>query len=442
MGEEEAQAEAWSVLAGGNSVAQRLRDDFARAAELPEPEPEPKGPAGAALVVLAPRDVGAAVERKPDEIDWPLVTRSLSSELCTAPDATGSLMLHRLAAKRAPLQTVQAALDAFPEALHERTAAGNLAYDLAVAAGAEPAVVDKLFVGHLQAIGELDELKSVLRDEGGERGLSRQAQEVLASAAKSRARLCAIDSNAAKKLGLSIVDRRLLGELISGSQNLRRVQEKQAMAAAPRAASAELSGLELPLELALKHQAPGVVISRLMEEQPTAHGTTVEGVLRTRSLPSLASLWRPAFRFTSRRWCALPSVRAGHLPLHWAVKHQAPSEVVQTLLASQPGSAAVKTKGYHYPAGKAAAYRDRAEHGVRGQHIGGWPAVEHRRSLQEGEHLGSFAVWPGVNEDASDTVASTDDAGKTPAGPVRLTVADGPLGVRWTIPTSSEIPFR
>lgn len=275
MGEEEetqAEAEAWSVLAGGNSTAQRLRDDFAQAAGLPEPEPEPELAAGTELAVLAPRAVGAAVERTPDEIDWPLVTRSLSAELCTAPDATGSLMLHRLAAKRAPLQTVQAALEAFPEALHERTAAGNLAYDLAVAAGAEPAVVDTLFIGHLQAMGELDELKSVLRDEGGERGLSRQAQEVLASAAKSRARLCEIDSDAAKKLGLSIVDRRLLGELISGSRNLRRVQQKQAMAVAPGAARPEL-----PLELALKHRAPGVVVTRLMEEQPAAHGTSVEG---------------------------------------------------------------------------------------------------------------------------------------------------------------------
>lgn len=279
--EEETEAEAWGVLAGGSSTAQRLRDDFAEAVGLepePEPEPAPTSAAGTELVVLAPRDVEAAVERKPEEIDWPLVTRSLSPALCTAPNATGSLMLHRLAAKRAPLRTVQAALEAFPEALHERTPAGNLAYDLAVAAGAEPAVVDRLFIGHLQAMGELDELKNVLRDEGGERGLSHQAQEVLASVAKSRARLCEIDSDAAKKLGLSIVDRRLLGELISGSRNLRRVQEKQAMTVAP---GAELTGPELPLELALKHRAPGEVVTRLMEEQPAAHGTSVEGVLRT-----------------------------------------------------------------------------------------------------------------------------------------------------------------
>lgn len=112
------------------------------------------------------------------------------------------------------------------------------------------------------------------------------------------------------------------------------------------------------------------------------------------------------------------------------------------MLASQPGSAAAKTKGYHYPAGKAAAYRDRAEHGVRGQHIGGWPSVEHRRTLQEGEHLGAFAVWPAVDENASGTIESTNDEGKAPAAPVRLTFTDGPLGVKWTIPPSSEIPFR
>ena len=281
---EESQAEAWTVLGGGHSTAQRLRDDFAQASGLPVAANRRElgatnAAADTAVVALAPGDVVSAVEKKPDEIDWPLVTRSLSTELCKSPDSTGSLMLHRLAAKRAPLSAIQAALEAFPEALHERTGAGNLAYDLAVAAGADAAVVDKLFVGHLKAMGELDELKSVLENEGGELGLSHQAQAILANAAKSRARLCEIDSESAKKLGLGIVDRRLLGELISGSRNLRRVQEKQAVVGSPATASADCTGPELPLELALKHQAPGVVVARLIEEQPSAHGTTVEGVL-------------------------------------------------------------------------------------------------------------------------------------------------------------------
>ena len=57
------------------------------------------------------------------------------------------------------------------------------------------------------------------------------------------------------------------------------MQEKQAVVGSPEAASPDGTGPELPLELALKHQAPGVVVARLMEEQPSAHGTTVEGVL-------------------------------------------------------------------------------------------------------------------------------------------------------------------
>lgn len=112
------------------------------------------------------------------------------------------------------------------------------------------------------------------------------------------------------------------------------------------------------------------------------------------------------------------------------------------MLASQPGSAAARTRDYHYPAGRAAAYRDRAEHGIRGQHIGGWPSVEQRRTLQEGEHLGAFTTWPAVDEDASGTVESAEDHGQVPATAVRLTFTDGPLGVKWTVPPSSEIPFR
>ena len=413
--EDETQAEAWAILGGGESTAQRLRDEFAEAAGLVDggaaaTAAAAAAPSGTEVAVLQQQDVVVAVERKPDEIEWPLITRSLCTEVCTVPDASGSLTLHRLAAKRAPLQTVQRCLDVFPEALHERTAAGNLAYDLAVAAGAEPAVVDKLFVGHLQAMGELDELKSVLKNEGGEeRGLSHQAQQVLAATAKSRARLCEIDSVEAKRLGLSIVDRRLLSELIAGSRNLRRVQERHGLAAdSADPADSEPDGPELPLELALKHQAPGVVVARLLEEQPDAHGTAVEG----------------------------------HLPLHWAVKHKASCEVVDTLLASQPGSAAIKTDAYHLPAGKAAAYRDRASHSVSGQHIGGWPSVETRRSLAHGEHLQGFAPWSA----SSTGSAAGSDAGSVTAGEgngsVRLTFTDGPMGVKWTLPRSCDEPFR
>ena len=286
---DETQAEAWAILGGGDSAAQRLRDEFAEAAGVSasaSPGTQAAAP-GAVSTALAAADIAAAVERKPDEIEWLQITEALCTEVCTVADTTGSLMLHRLAAKRAPLKTIQAALDAFPEALHERTAAGNLAYDLAVSAGAEPAVVDKLFIGHLQAMGELDELSSLLRNEGGDRGLSQQAQVILADAAKSRARLCEIDSAEAKRLGLSIVDRRLLGELIETSNNLARVRHKLATTAEDSKAD---DGPELPLELALKHQAPGVVVTRLLEEQPMAHGTKVEGASSSHAHKTFTSL--------------------------------------------------------------------------------------------------------------------------------------------------------
>ena len=409
--------EAWAILGGADSTVQRLRDEFA-AAGL---EPQAGAAASTAVVIImAPKDVAAAVERKPDEIEWPAVTASLCTEVCVAADASGSYMLHRLAAKRAPLEAVLAALDAFPEAIHERTPAGNLAYDLAVAAGAQPAVVDKLFIGHLQAMGELTALKDLLEREGGqERGLGDKAQRVLADTAKSRARLCEIDSLGAKKLGLSIVDRRLVCELIAGSPTLLRIQAKQAEAAAAAAAAAEggelmtvvqADGPELPLELALKHQAPGVVVSRLLEEQPDSHGARSEG----------------------------------HLPLHWAAKHQAPFEVIDRLLSSQPGSAAIKTKAEHLPAGAAPAYRDRASAGVSGQHVGGWPSVEHRRSLVQGEHLQQHGAWPPAAPEESAAPEAAPEPPQPEPEPERVSVtfAEGPMGVKLTLPRSSGEPLR
>lgn len=139
---------------------------------------------------------------------------------------------------------------------------------------------------------------------------------------------------------------------------------------------------------------------------------------------------------------------AGHLPLHWAVKHQASHEVVEKLLASQPGSAATKTQAYHLQAGKASAYRDRAGHGIGGQHIGGWPSVECRRSLQHGEHLRPFARWP-PDDGNSTQPASTRTAreskpteGLHSSATVRITFNDGPMGVKWTLPRSCDEPFR
>ena len=73
-------------------------------------------------------------------------------------------------------------------------------------------------------------------------------------------------------------------------------------------------------------------MSRLLDEQPAAHGAKIEG----------------------------------HLPLHWAVKHRAPQVVVETLLASRPDSPKVKTRADHIlPAQPPPAYRDRPEpHGA------------------------------------------------------------------------------
>ena len=421
-----AESEAWAIMGGADSTVQRLRDEFAEAAGLPtaEQEPQPGAVASTAVANMAPKDVTMAVERKPDEIEWRAVTASLCTEVCVTADASGSYMIHRLAAKRAPLETVLAALEAFPEAIHERTAAGNLAYDLAVAAGAQPAVVDKLFIGHLQAMGELTALKDLLEREGGqERGLSEKAQRVLADTAKSRANLCVIDSLGAKKLGLSIMDRRLVCELISGSPTLVRIQAKQAEAAAAAqdgtvvVAVRGAEGPDLSLELALKHQAPGVVVSRLLEEQPDSHGTRSEG----------------------------------HLPLHWAAMHQAPFEVIDRLLSSQPGSAAVVTKADHLPAGAAPVYRDRASAGVSGQHIGGWPPVELRRSLVQGAHTQQHAAWPrAAREEALHEEAAAAAAAPEPPRPpapepeperVSVTFAEGPMGVKWALPRPGE-PFR
>ncbi len=51
-------------------------------------------------------------------------------------------------------------------------------------------------------------------------------------------------------------------------------------------------------------------------------------------------------------------------------------------------------------------------------------------------------MWPVVDEDASRTIKSADDEGQASAAPVHVTFTDGPLGVKWSIPPSSEIPFR